>query len=155
MRELGFCPRPVNSRPPGPLAAAECIGAGECGCDIGNPVPWLEFELPAPPSVNRFMAKLGNKTPAVVKWAKQADLAFLASRHVVKLCRIKGKFEAEYIFGQHPGDLSNRIKPLEDWLQSREFIENDRLCQSYRCAWDWYGVPTGRVNVRLRQWMAS
>jgi hypothetical protein len=29
-----WCPRPVNSRPPGPLPAADCIADGECGCDF-------------------------------------------------------------------------------------------------------------------------
>lgn len=116
-------------------------------------LPWLEFEIPIPPSVNRFMKKLGNKTPGVRSWSRQADMAFMASP--TKLCKIKGKFEAEYIFGQHRGDLSNRIKPLEDWLQSREFIENDRLCQSFRCAWDASGIPAGRVKVRLRPWTTT
>ena len=30
-------------------------------------LPWLEFELPCPPSKNRKMVRLGNNTPAVVK----------------------------------------------------------------------------------------
>jgi hypothetical protein len=29
---------------------------------------WTEFDLPRPPSVNRFMRKLDNKTPCVRAW---------------------------------------------------------------------------------------
>ncbi len=29
-----MCPRPINGRLDGPLLAAECIAAGECGCDL-------------------------------------------------------------------------------------------------------------------------
>lgn len=115
---------------------------------------WMQFELPIPPSVNRFMKKLGNKSPNVRAWIRQADIAYMVAQIPFKR-KIEGKFEAEYIFGQHRGDLSNRIKPLEDWLQSREFIENDRLCQSFRCAWDASGVPAGRVLVRLRPWVTA
>jgi GcrA cell cycle regulator len=31
-----LCPRPVNSRPPGPLEASECIASGECGCNLNG-----------------------------------------------------------------------------------------------------------------------
>jgi hypothetical protein len=119
-------------------------------------LPWLEFELPAPPSVNRFMGKLGNSSPVVKKWAAQADLAFMVPPRGLKIrqCRIIGEYEAEFVYGYHKGDLSNPTKPLEDWLQSREFIENDRFCRRLELKWS-EAVPDGRVLVRLRPWMSA
>jgi hypothetical protein len=34
---------------------------------------WFELDLPRPPSVNRFMRKLGNRTPCVQAWIGEAD----------------------------------------------------------------------------------
>jgi hypothetical protein len=122
-------------------------------------LPWMEFELPVPVSVNRFMSRLGNQTPVAREWYRRADMAFMALPVEMRRnlrCKIIGEFEAEYIFGPHAGDLSNRVKPLEDWLQSREFIENDRFCQQFVCKWaknTGLNVPKGRVVVRLRPWM--
>jgi hypothetical protein len=115
-------------------------------------MPWLQFELPAPPSVNRFMGKLGNKTPGVRSWSRQADMAFMASP--TKLSRIKGKFEAEFLFGRDRSDFHNREKCLFDWLQSREFIVNDKLCEWRSSGWS-DDVPKGRVVVRLRPFLGA
>jgi hypothetical protein len=41
---------------------------------------WLD--LPRPPSVNRFMRKLGNKTPCVRAWVGEADYLLWAARKV-------------------------------------------------------------------------
>jgi hypothetical protein len=114
-------------------------------------LPWLEFELPVPPSVNRMMRRLGNRTPLVVSWFRQADMAFMASRTKQTLWRI-GKFEAEFFFGRDRSDFHNREKCLFDWLQSRGFIENDKLCEWRGSGWS-DDVPKGRVKVRLRPWM--
>lgn len=119
---------------------------------MSNPVPWLEFELPTPPSMNRFMRRLGNKTPKVQFWMGQADRAFVATR--LKLPRHKCKFEAEFLFGRDRSDFHNREKCLFDWLQSREFIENDRFCEWRASGWS-DDVPKGRVVVRLRPWMEA
>lgn len=116
-------------------------------------LPWMQFELPSPPSVNRFMAKLGNKTPVVRKWIAQADMAFMAAK-TKKFCRIVGKFEVQFIFGRDKSDFHNREKALFDWLQSREFIENDKFCEWRGSGWS-EDVPKGRVMVRLRPWMRT
>jgi hypothetical protein len=113
-------------------------------------LPWLEFELPAPPSVNRFKGHLGNRSPVVTIWMRQADMAFMASP--AKLTRIKGQFEAQFQFGRDSSDFHNREKPLFDWLQTREFIENDKLCEWRSSGWS-DAVMKGRVIVRLRPWM--
>jgi hypothetical protein len=119
-------------------------------------LPWLEFCLPTPPSVNRFMSRLGNRSPAVVKWAKQADLAWVAreNRSMARRCALVCKFEAQFLFGRDRSDFHNREKVLFDWLQSREFIENDKLCEWRGSGWS-DAVMKGRVLVRLRPWMRS
>jgi hypothetical protein len=43
---------------------------------------WTELDLPRPPSVNRFMRKLGNKTPCVQAWTWTVTGA--ASAHVAR-----------------------------------------------------------------------
>ena len=55
-------------------------------------LPWLD-SLPCPPSKNRKMGRLGNNTPAVIKWAAQADLAWVAreNRTIARHCAIVGK----------------------------------------------------------------
>lgn len=121
-------------------------------------LPWLEFELPSPPSVNRFMGKLGNKTPVVQKWIKQADMAFILSgRNRAKsgntITQIRCAYEAEFIFARRANsDLDNRAKPLMDYLQRVGIIENDRMCERLTLYWSGE-LPKGRVIVRLRPWM--
>jgi hypothetical protein len=121
-------------------------------CTFAQPLPWMEFELPAPPSVNRFLRHMGNRTPAVSNWGAQADMAFMI-RPDRQICKIIGKFEAEFLFGRDRSDFHNREKCLFDWLQSREFVENDKLCEWRASGWN-DDVPKGRVIVRLRPWMA-
>ena len=116
-------------------------------------LPWLEFELPAPPSVNRFVSKLGNRSPIVQTWMQKADMAFMVTK-TKKFCRIVSRFEAEFRFGRDNSDFHNREKALFDWLQSREFIQNDKLCEWRSSGWS-DAVPKGRVLVRLRPWMAA
>jgi len=126
-------------------------------------LPWLEFELPAPPSVNRFMGKLGNRSPIVRKWVVQADMAFMCAKAWKKgdFTKIKCAYEAEFIFGRRANsDLDNRIKPLMDYLQRIQIIENDRMCERIEVNWERIGsrpgrwIAPGRVLVRLRPWMA-
>lgn len=114
--------------------------------------PWLEFELPVPPSVNAFMRRLGNQSPVVRRWKVQADIAFMIARAERTITKIIGPYEAEFVFGRRPNsDLDNRIKPLMDYLQRIEVIENDRLCERIECLW---GATPGRVKVRLRPWLS-
>lgn len=115
-------------------------------------LPWLEFTLPAPPSVNQFVKYMGNRSPAVSRWWHQADMAWMARTDRQK-CRIIGKFEAEFLFGRDKSDYHNREKCLFDWLQSREFVENDKLCEWRASGWS-DDVPKGRVVVRLRPWIS-
>lgn len=116
---------------------------------LGGP-PWFVLDIPRPPSVNRFLAKLGNQSPAVRKWLKQAD-AFLRAKG--KYPRIIGPYELWVTFpvaefGQY--DADNHVKALSDWLQRVEIIENDRKAR-WICLM-WGEAPEG-CRMRVRPWM--
>lgn len=114
----------------------------------GRPeLPWMEINLPTPPSVNRFMAKLGNKSPVVKNWIERADGYFLAQKR--RLTKIIGPFEAQFIFSEDTSDFHNREKCLFDYLQRVELIQNDRLCRWRASGW---GTTMVGVKVRLRPW---
>jgi Holliday junction resolvase RusA-like endonuclease len=110
---------------------------------------WLELTLPQPPSVNRMMARLGNRSPEVRAWIKQADLAFMMTRPRYPDEGILQRFEIEIAFERDKSDFHNRLKPLLDWLQRVEVIKNDRLCERLTAAWGERG--TG-CKVRIRPW---
>jgi Holliday junction resolvase RusA-like endonuclease len=108
---------------------------------------WTELDLPRPPSVNRFTRKLGNKRPCVKAWVAEADYQLWAARKVRPILPVKGPFEVELEFRSDRGDLDNPIKPLLDWLQRVELIDDDRFCN--RILAQWGDAPLG-VRVRLR-----
>lgn len=112
-------------------------------------LPWLSLDLPLPPSVNRFTKGLGNQSRIVREWVKNADGCFWLNRR--RLTHIIGEFEAEITFRRHPGsDLDNRLKPLLDFLQRVQLIQNDNLCMKLTVMW---GEPLLGCEVRLRPWM--
>ena len=88
--------------------------------------------------------------------ATQADLAAGVAREnrtIARRCAIVGKFQAEFMFGRNNrADFHNYEEFLFDWLQSREFIVNDKLCEWRGSGWS-DDVPKGRVVVRIRPWM--
>ena len=106
------------------------------------------LHLPMPPSVNRFTSRLGNKSPVVTKWIKSADALLLSQGRLPK--KVKGQFEAlivwdEDYFGSR--DIDNCVKPLLDYLQRIELIENDKLCRSLIVGWA--VAPEGcKVEIR-------
>lgn len=140
-----------------PPGAGPCTGTERGAAVRGDPtgLPWLTLDLPCPPSVNRFMGKLGNRSPVVRRWVKDADCVFMQwtsnPRHRPGT-KIIGSYEAEFIFLRHKGDLSNRTKALEDWLQRVEMIQNDKFCE--RLLLTWGDAPLG-VRVRLRPWVTA
>jgi Holliday junction resolvase RusA-like endonuclease len=117
----------------------------------------IVLDLPQPPSVNRFMKKLGNKSPAVKAWTAEADYQLYAARAARRgtpseIVPMKGLFEAQFIFqrSSRGGDIDNRVKPLLDWLQRVGLIENDSMCECLICGRG--RTPLG-VRVRLREWL--
>ncbi|SRR5216684_367580 len=110
------------------------------------------LDLPRPPSVNRFMARAGNKSPVVLKWIEQCDRYVMAIR---PRPHIKGWFELTVTwnvdqFGSF--DCDNPIKPLLDYLQRVMIIENDRWCR--RLVVEWGPVELG-CRVAVRPWMEA
>lgn len=111
---------------------------------------WFTLDIPKPPSVNRFMAKLGNKSPKVREWVALADSHL---RAVGRYPRLVGPYELIVTFpvqefGKY--DPDNRIKPLSDWLQRVEIIQNDCMARDIRITWG--DAPEGaRVQVRAYQ----
>jgi hypothetical protein len=74
---------------------------------------WLELDLPRPPSVNRFLRKLGNKTPCVRAWVGEADYHLWVARKVRRLEPVRGPFEVELEFRRSGrGDLGNNQATL-------------------------------------------
>lgn len=113
---------------------------------------WFVLDIPRPPSVNRFLNKLGNRSPCVVKWRAQADGWLRAAG---RYPRIVGPYEMMVtfpLFRFGVFDAENCIKALSDWLQSREVVKNDR--HAARMELNWGVAPQGcRVQIRpYREW---
>ena len=119
-------------------------------------LPWLEFELPLPPSVNRRIKNLGNKSPEVIAWQKQADPCWLLIKRKQNITTFFCKVRMEMICGvQENWDLDNRIKPMLDYLERVGVVKNDRLIRDVRSVDSEGRVPLRRVLVRLRPWMTT
>jgi hypothetical protein len=113
--------------------------------------PWAcVIDLPLPPSVNRFMAKLGNRSPVVKVWVRDADAHFISQ--MKNLRNIIGPYEIEITWSamrRGISDIGNREKALSDWLQRVGLVENDRMCERMTLLW---GVAPEGCRVRLRAW---
>jgi Holliday junction resolvase RusA-like endonuclease len=92
----------------------------------------IVLDLPLPPSTNRIWRSGGGRTyrsPEYTAWWEDADRAVIAAKSYPKR-KINGPFEVHIsLKAGTRGDLDNRIKPLLDWAQSREIIDNDKDCQ--------------------------
>jgi Holliday junction resolvase RusA-like endonuclease len=86
--------------------------------------------LPTPPSSNSNHPNSPRggryKSPAYKEWLKDADEAYIQQKRGVK--PIIGERELEIrIPANTKGDVSNRIKAIEDYLVSREITGDDRF----------------------------
>lgn len=82
------------------------------------------IDLPMPPSTNRLWRSIGPrviKSAEYRKWITDAGWQLKAQRP----CRVKGPVELGVVVGKSRGDLSNRVKALEDLLVLHEVIEGD------------------------------
>jgi hypothetical protein len=103
-----------------------------------RPATGFTLELPLPPSVNKYDKRLGNKSPAVLKWRRICDGYLYADWREIKRKAIKGEFLVNITWSMAEfghSDWDNRIKPLMDYLQDIELIENDKLCRSAAVGW--------------------
>jgi hypothetical protein len=120
----------------------------------GQPSGFI-LDLPRPPSVNRFVTRLGSKSPIVLDWVRQCDRYLLREKTKRYVPRLRGPFEIEVTwkidqFGRF--DCDNPIKPLLDYLQRVEIIENDRWCR--RLVVEWGPVAIG-CRVAVRPWVPA
>lgn len=113
-------------------------------------LPDIVLDLPPPVSVNRIWrrSKTGViKSVAYQRWIKDADAMLLELGQLKGVKPIAGKFSALIVVRRSNLDLDNNAKCLLDFLQSRNFIINDNLCEELTLRWG--DAPTGaRVTVR-------
>lgn len=110
----------------------------------------IVLELPQPISVNRIWRKTKagiSKSKAYERWIKSADDMLLDLGQLRGVKPIDGKFTATIVVKRSRTDLDNNSKSVLDFLQSRNFIINDNLCEELTLRWG--DAPTGcRVTVR-------
>lgn len=119
--------------------------------EIERERPWsIVLDLPLPPSVNSFTKKLGNRSPVVRSWRKQADMHFLMQTLRRRPQPLLGAFETYITWDTSSRmDWDNPCKALMDYLEYLKLIENDRMCR--RGVID-FGKTSQGCRVRLRAW---
>jgi len=117
--------------------------------------PDIVLDLPPPISTNRlWRSTKSEKTRMAVyksgpykQWIKRADAMLMEMGQLVGIKPIVGKFTALIVLKPSSLDLDNNSKCVLDFLQSRNFIIDDKLCQELTLRWG--HAPTGcRVTVR-------
>jgi Holliday junction resolvase RusA-like endonuclease len=113
-------------------------------------LPDIVLDLPPPISVNRIWRKTKAgmiKSVAYQRWIQRADAMLLEMNQLKGVRPIAGKFTALIIVRRSNLDLDNNAKSVLDFVQSRNFIVNDKLCEELTLRWG--EAPTGcRVTVR-------
>jgi Holliday junction resolvase RusA-like endonuclease len=112
--------------------------------------PPIVLDLPAPISVNRLWRSAKKnviKSDAYKAWLKRADAMLMELGQLRGVKPIPGKFKAIIVLKRSRIDIDNSSKCLLDFLQSRNFIVDDKLCEELTLRWG--DAPTGaRVTVR-------
>lgn len=147
--------------PTPPAGAAErCTGNVKAAAGLHPIAPGLQdagwptgfvLDLPRPPSVNSIWKNLGNSSPTVQRWIRACDRFMMAKRPRPR--EIKGEFEIHITWSRLANfDIDNPVKPLLDYLQRIELIDNDRNCR--RLLVEFGHAPLGCI-VRARPWEAA
>jgi Holliday junction resolvase RusA-like endonuclease len=109
----------------------------------------IVLDLPAPISVNRIWRKTKAgviKSAAYHRWIKRADAMLLDLGQLRGVKPIIGQFTALIVVKRSNIDLDNNAKSVLDFLQSRNFIVNDKLCEELTLRWG--DAPAGcRVTI--------
>lgn len=122
--------------------------------DVSNP-PFalpadIVLDLPAPISVNRIWRKTKTgviKSDAYQKWIRRADAMLLETGQIKGVKPIYGRFTALIIVKRSNLDLDNNSKCLLDFVQSRNFIVDDKFCEELTLRWG--NAPSGcRLTLR-------
>lgn len=110
----------------------------------------IVLDLPAPISVNRIWRKTKAgviKSDAYQKWIRRADAMLLETGQLKGLKTITGPFTALIIVKRSNLDLDNNSKCLLDFVQSRNFIVDDKFCEELTLRWG--NAPSGcRLTLR-------
>jgi len=110
----------------------------------------IVLDLPPPISVNRIWRKTKTgviKSDAYHRWVKRADAMLIELGQLKGVRQITGKFTALIVVRRSNLDLDNNAKVALDFLQSRNFIVNDKFCEELTLRWG--DAPTGcRVTVK-------
>lgn len=114
----------------------------------------IVLDLPPPISTNRIWrrSKAGGviKSLAYERWIKRADDMLMELGQLRGVRPIVGKFSALIVVKRSNLDLDNNSKSVLDFLQSRNFIVNDKLCEELTLRWG--DAPTGcRVTITALQ----
>ena len=112
----------------------------------------ITLDLPMPPSTNRIWRQGRGRTfksAEYVRWAENADVAYMVARSERRgpFPKIHGPFEACILLTETRGDGDNRIKALLDWLQSRDVVRNDSDCR--RGSWAWVAAERAPKGCRV------
>lgn len=112
--------------------------------------PDIVLDLPQPPSLNRiWRSQRGQVTKSsdYKRWQKTADDMLLELGQLRGVKPIVGKFAAVIVVKRSRVDLDNNAKAVLDFLQSRNFIIDDKLCEELTLRWG--DAPTGcRVTLK-------
>jgi len=115
----------------------------------------LIINLPLPPSVNRYSGKLGNQSPIVQAWWDQADRHVFEHMREVRRKATKDAFVLHVTWSDKywtKWDADNRVKPLLDYLERIEAINNDKKLWFLSVGWG--EAPLGcRVQIRPKDHM--
>ncbi len=110
----------------------------------------ITLDLPMPTSTNKiWRAGRGHvyRSKEYIAWQEHADMTVMASKQYPKR-KLCGPYEMKLLLSiEHGGDGSNRIKALEDWLQSRDIIRNDSDCR--RGSWAWVSPEEAPKGCRV------
>jgi Holliday junction resolvase RusA-like endonuclease len=110
----------------------------------------IVLDLPAPISVNRLWRVSKSsviKSDVYTRWLKTADNMLLEMGQLRGVKPIAGKFTALIVLKRSRIDIDNGAKCCLDFLQSRNFIVNDKLCEELTLRWG--DAPTGcRVTIK-------
>ena len=115
----------------------------------------IVLDLPVPTSTNALWIARGKrrvKSKQYLAWQEQADVTCIANRQFPRHRKITGHYEMSLLVDrtQTKGDLSNKIKALEDWLVSRDIVRDDVDCQRLSAEWVSREMAPSGCRVTLR-----
>ena len=102
----------------------------------------MTINLPKPPSANQMWRNYFGKTIRSKKykaWERLCDFKYMVDADRLAHKKLDGPFHVQILMPSQTRrkneDLDNLIKPILDWLQRAEIIENDCFCESLSIEW--------------------